>query len=40
MLELMKPLLHGNNDSHSNTKCFLTISCKNVVKIHPNSNAS
>ena len=40
MVELMKLLLHGNHDNHSTTKCFFAISCKNVVKNHPISNAS
>ena len=40
MVELMKPLLHGNHDKHSTTKCFFAVSCKNVVKNYLISNAS
>ena len=39
MVELMKSRLHGNHDNHSTTKCFSAISCNNVVKNHPISNA-
>ena len=38
MIELIKPLLHGNHDNHSTIKCFFAIYCKNVVKNHPISN--
>ena len=40
MVELVKSRLHGNHDNHSTTKCFCAISCKNVVKSYPISNAS
>ena len=40
MVELVESRLHGNHDNHSITKCFFAISCKNVVKNHPISNAS
>ena len=40
MVELMKSRLDGNHDNHSTSKCFFAISCKNVVKSHPISNAS
>ena len=40
MVELVKTRLHGNHDNHSTTKCFFAISCKNVFKNHPSSNAS
>ena len=39
MVELIKSLLHGHHDNHSTTN-FFAISCKNVVKNHPVSNAS
>ena len=40
MLELMKPLLYGNNDNHSITKCFfLPIVEKKCTKKYPISNA-
>ena len=40
MVELMKYRLHDNHDNHSTIKRFFAISCKNVVKNHPISNAS
>ena len=36
----MKSRLHTNNDNHSTTKFSFAISCKNVVKNHPVSNAA
>ena len=36
MLELIKPLLYGNHDNHSTTKCFFANYCKNLVKKSPN----